>query len=161
MGLTGGCATARLGDGLARDTRRPSREKNRWLQCLYGGQELIITLTNVHALVMSVRLISRHHQLRQCNHGKWPKQPGPDFIWSIQVPFLGRMFLILIDAHSKWIEAFCVASATSATTMDCLLYVKSCCIQEMAVMDSGTCFTSEDFEFFPGANGIGHLTSVP
>ena len=34
--------------------------------------------------------------------------------------FLGRLFLILIDAHSKWIEAFCVASVTSATTMDCL-----------------------------------------
>ena len=76
--------------------------------------------------------------------------------------FLGRMFLILIDAHSKWIEAFCVASATSATTMDCLRQgLEQFVIPEMIAMGNGTCFTSKEFKFFPEANDIRRLTLVP
>ena len=54
---------------------------------------------------------------------KWPTWPWARLHLDYSGPFLGKMFLILIDAHSKWIEAFCVASATSATTMDCLCQV--------------------------------------
>ena len=42
---------------------------------------------------------------------RWPTRP-----WSRDYagPFLGRMFLVLIDAHSKWIEAYATSSATSS-----------------------------------------------
>ena len=33
-------------------------------------------------------------------------------------PLYGHMFLVVIDIHSKWIEAFCVSSATSSITID-------------------------------------------
>ena len=80
----------------------------------------------------------------------------------MQVPYLERKFLILIDAQSKWIEAFCIASATLATTMGCLHQgLEQFGIPEMVVTDSGTCFTSKEFEFFLEADGIRHLTSVP
>ena len=33
-------------------------------------------------------------------------------------PFLGKMFLILVDAHSKWIEAFPMTSSTSSAMIE-------------------------------------------
>ena len=70
--------------------------------------------------------------------------------------------MILIDAHSKWIEAFCVASVTSATTMDCLHQgFEQFVIPEIVAMGNGTCFTSKEFKFTPGANGIRRVTLVP
>ena len=33
-------------------------------------------------------------------------------------PLLGKMFLVLIDAHSKWIEVEPVESATMKTTVE-------------------------------------------
>ena len=33
-------------------------------------------------------------------------------------PFLGKMYLILIDAHSKWIEVHITTSATSSVTIE-------------------------------------------
>lgn len=49
----------------------------------------------------------------------------PDKTWShIHVdyagPFMGMMFFVLIDAHSKWMDVYPVNSATSAMTIECL-----------------------------------------
>ena len=33
-------------------------------------------------------------------------------------PLYGHMFLVVIDVHSKWIEAFCVSSTTSSITIE-------------------------------------------
>ena len=77
-------------------------------------------------------------------------------------PFLGKMFLVLIDAHSKWIKAFCVISATLSATMECLSQVLAQFgIPETLVTDNRTCFTSDDIEAFLKANGVRHLTSAP
>ena len=70
----------------------------------------------------------------------------------MQVPYLERkfliLFLILIDAQSKWIEAFCIASATLATTMGCLHQgLEQFGIPEMVVTGNVTCFTSKEFKF--------------
>ncbi len=35
-------------------------------------------------------------------------------------PFLRKLFFIIIDAHSKWIDAYIVSSATTAATLECL-----------------------------------------
>nr|XP_023691255.1 uncharacterized protein K02A2.6-like [Paramormyrops kingsleyae] len=77
-------------------------------------------------------------------------------------PFMGHMFLILIDAYSKWMDVYPVKSATSATTIDCLR--QSFCSQglpEMLVSDNGSCFVSAEFKEFTQKNSIRHITSAP
>ena len=72
------------------------------------------------------------------------------------------MFLILIDAHSKWIEAFQTSNATSRTVIDELRTVFARFgIPEMIVTDNGSCFVSEEFESYLSKNGIKHTTSAP
>ena len=35
-------------------------------------------------------------------------------------PFLGHMWLLIIDAHSKWMEVFQMSSTSSSATIQCL-----------------------------------------
>ena len=72
------------------------------------------------------------------------------------------MFLILIDAHSKWIEAYETASATSTVVMQELRTTFARFgLPETIVTDNGTCFVSSKFEEFLQKNGIRHITSAP
>ena len=70
--------------------------------------------------------------------------------------------IVLINAHSKWIEAFCTPTATSAAVIEELgpLFTKFG-IPETVVTDNGTCFMSAEFENFLASNGIRHITSAP
>ena len=72
------------------------------------------------------------------------------------------MYLVLIDAHSKWIEAFCTPTATSAAVIEELrpLFAKFG-IPETVVTDNGTCFVIAEFENFLASNRIRHITSAP
>ncbi|KAL6471846.1 hypothetical protein MHYP_G00204960 [Metynnis hypsauchen] len=77
-------------------------------------------------------------------------------------PWMGRMFLIIVDAYSKWIDAYSVSSSTSAVTIECLrTSFSQHGIPEIIVSDNGTCFTSEQFQEFAEKNGIRHITTAP
>ena len=72
------------------------------------------------------------------------------------------MILVLVDAHSKWIEAFVTASGTSAVVIEELRSAFARFgLPELIVSDNGPCFTSEEFELFVRRNGIKHVTSAP
>ena len=72
------------------------------------------------------------------------------------------MILILIDAHSKWIEAICIPNATSAAVIEELrtLFAQFG-LPETVVTDNATCFVSAEIEVFFKSNGVKHLTSAP
>jgi len=72
------------------------------------------------------------------------------------------MFLVLIDAHTKWIEVFHTATATSSAVISKLRTTFARFgIPETVVTDNGTCFVSAEFESFLRGNGIRHITSAP
>ena len=52
---------------------------------------------------------------------EWPRHPWSRLHLDYLGPFQGRMFLILIDAYSKWLEVHLMNSTTSTSTIQKLL----------------------------------------
>ena len=72
------------------------------------------------------------------------------------------MFLVLIDAHTKWLEVFQVSSATSSETIRHLRTTFARFgLPHTVVTDNGSCFTSEEFETFLTKNGVRHVKTAP
>ena len=72
------------------------------------------------------------------------------------------MFLIVVDAHSKWMGVKPVSSATSTATVEHLRSMFSIHgLPEMLITDNGSVFTSAEFKEFLNRNGIQHITSAP
>ena len=70
-------------------------------------------------------------------------------------PFLGKIFLIVIDAHSKWMEVKMVNSATAQATIKHLRAIFAMfALPEVVVTNNGTCFTSSEFQEFTQRNNI-------
>ena len=92
---------------------------------------------------------------------EWPQRPWARLHADYAGPFCGKMFLIVVDAYSKWLEVRPVSSATSATTMEQLRSIFATHgLPELLVTDNGTVFTSAEFEEFTKLNGIRHIKSA-
>ena len=93
---------------------------------------------------------------------EWPQTSWSRIHADFAGPFLGKMYLILIDAHSKWMEVHITSGATSAITINKMkLTFSSLGLLEILVTDNGPAFASQEFTAFTKANGIRHITSVP
>lgn len=92
---------------------------------------------------------------------KWPTQPWARLHLDYAGPFQGKMTLILIDAHSKWIEAVFTPGATSGKVIEELrtIFVRFG-LPETIVSVNGAYFTSEEFRAFLGRNDVKHWTSA-
>ena len=77
-------------------------------------------------------------------------------------PFQGKIFFILIDAYSKWMEVFPMNTSTSSATIEKLRMVFATHgLPEKLVSNNGSNFTSEEFEQFLKINGIKHVKTAP
>ena len=77
-------------------------------------------------------------------------------------PFQGKLFLVVVDAHSKWLETVIVPSTSSEATIKALRPIlASHGLPELVVSDNGTSFTSSEFQDFVRRNGIRHITTAP
>lgn len=93
---------------------------------------------------------------------EWPTRPWVRLHLDYAGPIQGKMFLILIDAHSKWLEVKQVSSATSRVTIEQLRSIFSVHgLPEIVVTDNGSVFTSSEFKHFLSINGIHHICSAP
>ena len=93
---------------------------------------------------------------------EWATAPWQRIHIDYAGPFQNSMFLIVVIAHSKWLEVIPVRSTTSSSTIEVLrdLFARFG-IPEQIVTDNGAQFVSEEFQAFVRSNGIRHLTSAP
>ena len=92
----------------------------------------------------------------------WPKQPWSRLHLDFAGPMLNHMFLVVVDAHTKWIEVVPMSNSTSFCTIQQLrtLFAQFG-IPRTVVTDNGLCFISEEFREFMTRNGIHHIRSSP
>ncbi|XP_060091235.1 LOW QUALITY PROTEIN: uncharacterized protein K02A2.6-like, partial [Heteronotia binoei] len=77
-------------------------------------------------------------------------------------PFQGQIFLIMVDAYTKWLEVIPVASTSSAAAIRALHRALSTHgIPDTIVTDNGAAFTSGDFQAFLQRYLIRHIRSAP
>ena len=93
---------------------------------------------------------------------EWPVRPWSRLHLDFAGPFMGRMFLVLVDAHSKWMEAHIMSNITAPVTTDTLRSIFATHgLPDTVVSDNGPTFTSKVFKEFVEKNGIRHIRSAP
>ncbi|XP_036335034.1 uncharacterized protein K02A2.6-like [Rhagoletis pomonella] len=77
-------------------------------------------------------------------------------------PFQGKIFFIVVDSFSKWLEVFLVKSTSSQSAIKPLrsLFATHGLPDEI-VSDNGTAFTSDEFKTFMQDNLIRHIRCAP
>ena len=77
---------------------------------------------------------------------EWPARPWSRIHIDYAGPFLGKMFLIVVDTHSKWMEVELVPAAASAHTIQKIRAMFAThSLPELLVSDNGTAFISAEF----------------
>uniref|UniRef100_A0A2D4HB47 Gypsy retrotransposon integrase-like protein 1 n=1 Tax=Micrurus lemniscatus lemniscatus TaxID=129467 RepID=A0A2D4HB47_MICLE len=77
-------------------------------------------------------------------------------------PCQGQMFLIVVDAYSKWLEVILMNNTTSEATIGALQRIFTTHgLPDTLVSDNGPQFTSQTFETFLAELGIRHALSAP
>ncbi len=93
---------------------------------------------------------------------EWPDRPWLRLHADYAGPSMGKMFLITVDAHSKWMEVQVVGAATSQSTIEKMRATFATHgLPEILVTDNGSVFTSAEFQTFLQKNGIKHVKSAP
>ena len=78
---------------------------------------------------------------------EWPGRPWSRVHVNYAGPYMGKMFPLIIAAHSKWMDIHCVDSATSSSTIEKLRTpFASQGLPEIVVSDNGSNFVSSYFE---------------
>ena len=93
---------------------------------------------------------------------EWPARPWSRLHLDFAGPFLGKMFMVVVDAHSKWLDVAVVTTPSSQQAIKVLRNLFAMHgLPEMIVSDNGSAFTSAEFQTFVKRNGIRHVRSAP
>lgn len=93
---------------------------------------------------------------------KWPAKPGQRVHIDHLGPIHGKVYLLITDAYSKWVDVVETPKLTSECTIEALrVYFANFGIPLVLVSDNGTSFTSEEFTKFTSRNGITHIKTAP
>ena len=92
----------------------------------------------------------------------FPSNPWERLHMDFAGPFLNSMFLLIVDAHSKWLEIYPMKSTTAAKTVEKLrILISQYGLPKQVVSDNGPQFVAEEFQSFLAQHGIRHVTSAP
>ena len=92
---------------------------------------------------------------------EWPDRPWHRLHIDHAGPVNGQTFLIIVDAHSKWVEIFPTKGTTSKESIGCLQHLFSTFgLPVSIVSDNGPGFVSAEFEDFIQKCGIRHIKTA-
>lgn len=92
----------------------------------------------------------------------WPDAPNERIHIDFLGPVDGKMYLAIIDAHSKWVDIKQMPNITADTTIAALReYFATWGIPTKIVSDNGPTFCSKTFQNFIMMNGIHHIRTPP
>lgn len=121
--------------------------------------------SDIEVLVKSCTGCQKHHRnpsKAPLHPWEWPSTPWKRIHIDFAGPFMDHMFLIAVDAHSKWPEVIPMTKTTATKTTQALRTIFSRNgLPEQIVSDNGPQFVSEEFQQFTKLNGITHIKSAP
>ena len=93
---------------------------------------------------------------------EWPRAPWQRLHIDYCGPVDGWMLLLVVDAHSKWMDVHKTKTASAEATIEKLRDSFACHgIPETVVSDNARCFDCPIFKTFCKQNGVRHVTSPP
>ena len=93
---------------------------------------------------------------------EWLEKPWSRIHIDHAGPFMGQLFLIVIDVYSKWIEVYPTCSTSATATVELIgSAFATHGLPDMLVSDNGTGFVSKEFGHFMAKNGILHVKTAP
>ena len=92
----------------------------------------------------------------------WPCKPWQRLHIDYAGSILGKSFLMVMDAHSKWPEVLEMVNTSASHTITALRQIFARFgLSEQVVSDNGSQFTSVEFSSFMRNNGIRHIRISP
>ena len=86
---------------------------------------------------------------------EYPNQPWERIHIDYAGSFLGHMFLIVVDAYSKWTEVCVMRTSTATATVEKMRGIFATHgLPVLVVSDNSPCFSSQEFKMFMKNNGI-------
>lgn len=92
---------------------------------------------------------------------KFPSKPFTRIHLDFLGPINNSTYLVIVDAHTKWVEAYNMKSGTSSPVVIEKLheFMARFGLPKIIGSDNGCAFTSQEFKNFCLLNGITHVTS--
>lgn len=93
---------------------------------------------------------------------EWPGEPWKRLHVDFAGPYEDKMFLVAVDAHSKWPEVAIMKSTTAERTIEKLgeMFSRFGCPEQL-VSDNGAQFVSQEMDTFLKVNGVQHIRAAP
>lgn len=155
----------------------PETLRNKCLELLHEDHSGVVKMKRTARNIVywpnidrDIEAIAKYCQTCQLNSKSLPELeagvwPIPEKPWSrihldFAENFLSTNFLILVDAHSKWIDVFKCKHLSSQSVIKHLSRAFSYFgLPDHIHTDNGSAFTANDFNEFCASNGIRHTTN--
>ena len=119
---------------------------------------------DIESIVRECPGCQNSRNLTECKYSSWPdpQQPWKRIHMDFAGPFLGHMYLIVVDAYTKWLDVIVMGHVTSCKIIEKLQEIFATHgLPQIIVTDNGTNFASSEMSQYMKNNGIRHLFSPP